>query len=240
MAKRLKVQRRGKGSPRYASKRNSVDKARYPFNYNQEKINGEVVEILHNSGKSAPLVKIVLEDNNTFYLPASEGMYVGHKIEVGSKSEIALGNIMPIGELTTGLPIFSIENHPGDGGNFFRASGAFGEIISIEPDGVYVKMKSGVKRKFDPKCLCAIGIVAGGGRTIKPFYKAGNKHYLMKAKGGRIYPCVRGYAMNAVDHPHGGSGHNSPGRQKAASRKFGAPGQKVGHFAASRTGRKKK
>ena len=121
-----------------------------------------------------------------------------------------------------------------------HAGGSFGEVISIENDVVFVKMKSGEKRKFDPKCLCVIGVVAGGGRTIKPMYKAGNMHFLMKARGGRIYPCVRGYAMNTVDHPHGGSGHNSAGRQKATSRKFGAPGQKVGHFAASRTGRKKK
>ncbi len=70
--------------------------------------------------------------------------------------------------------------------------------------------------------------------------KAGNKSFAMKAKGGRIYPIVRGYAMNAVDHPHGGSGHNSAGRQKNVSKKFGAPGQKVGHIGPRRTGRRKR
>ena len=238
--KRLKVQRRGKASPRYAAKRNSSGKIKYPFNYNQEKLFGEVVELLHNSGKSAPLAKVVLENNESFCIPASEGVYIGKKIEAGVGSSIALGNILPIGEVAPGMPVFNIENKAGDGGSFFRAGGSFGEVIGIENNIVFVKMKSGEKRKFDPKCLCVIGVVAGGGRTIKPFYKAGAKHFLMKAKGGRIYPCVRGYAMNAVDHPHGGSGHNSAGRQKNASRKFGAPGQKVGHFASKRTGRLKK
>jgi len=240
MAKRLKVQRRGKGSPRYLAKKNSVDKAKYPFNYNQEKMYGEVVDILHNPGKSAPLACIVLENGSKFYVPASEGMYVGYKIQVGAGSKVALGVIMPISEVYPGLPVYNIENHPGDGGKFCRAGGAFGELISVNVDNVYVKMKSGQKKKFDPKCLCTIGIVAGGGRPIKPFYKAGAKSFLMKAKGGRIYPRVRGYAMNAVDHPHGGSGHNSAGRQKIKSKKFGAPGQKIGNIGSKRTGRKKK
>jgi large subunit ribosomal protein L2 len=173
-------------------------------------------------------------------LPACEGTYVGQKIQAGSGSELSLGSILLLGDVSPGTPIYNIENHPGDGGQFFRAGGSFGEVISVENNVVYVKMKSGEKKKFDPKSLCTIGLVAGGGRTIKPFYKAGNKHFLMKAKGGRIYPCVRGYAMNAVDHPHGGSGHNSAGRQKVTPKKFGAPGQKTGHIGAKRTGRKKK
>jgi len=240
MVNRLKVQRRGKASPRYAANRDSVAKAKYPFNYQQDKMYGEIVELIHNRGKSAPLARIVLENGIDFYLPASEGLYLGYKIQVGSGSEIALGNILPIGEILPGMPIYNIENRPGDGGNFCRAGGAFGEVISIEPDGVYVKMKSGEKRKFDPKSLCAVGIVAGGGRTVKPFYKAGAKSFLMRAKGGRIYPRVRGYAMNAVDHPHGGSGHNSAGRQKVNSKKFGVPGGRAGNIGAKRTGRKKK
>jgi len=237
---RMKVQRRGRGSPRYAARKNSPGKSKYPFNYHQEPISGEVVELLHNPGKSAPLARVVLEDNSEFFSPASEGFFVGMKIQIGTGSKIALGSIMPVGELTPGMPIYNIENRPGDGGSFCRAGGAFGEIISVENDTVFVKMKSGQKRKIDPKCLCTVGIVAGGGRTVKPFMKAGNKHHLMKAKGGRIYPCVRGYAMNAVDHPHGGSGHNSAGRQKVKPKKFGAPGQKAGFIGAKRTGRRKK
>jgi large subunit ribosomal protein L2 len=238
--KRMKTQRRGKGSPRYTASSNSVGKIRYSFNYTQKAVKGEVVDILHNIGKSAPLAKVVLETNQAFYVPAGEGFYVGLKINAGAGADLSLGSIMPIGEVKPGTPIYNIESIPGDGGSFFRAGGSFGEVITSDESGVYIKMKSGVKRKIDPKSLCTIGIVSNGGRTIKPFYKAGNKHHAMKAKGGRIYPRVRGYAMNAVDHPHGGSGHNSPGRQKPVSKKFGAPGQKAGFIGAKQTGRKKK
>jgi len=234
------VQRRGKGSPRYRAKRDSVARVKFPFNYTQKKVVGEIGAILHNNGKSSPLAKIILEDGSFFYVPAGEGTYLGQKIEIGTGSAANLGNILPIGELFPGFPAYNIENMPGDGGSFFRAAGAFGEVIGKEANIVYVKMKSGEKKKIDPKCFCIVGVVAGGGRTVKPFCKAGNKHFLMKARGGRIYPRVRGYAMNAVDHPHGGSGHNSAGRQKVKPKKFGAPGQKVGFIGAKRTGRRKK
>lgn len=238
--KRLKMQRRGKGSPRYMAKKNSVAKIKYPFNYTQTVLNGEIVDIVHNSGKTAPLANIVLENNESFYIPAGEGTFVGMKFQVGKGAKISLGSILPIGELKPGMPIYNLESRPGNGGSFCRAGGAFSEVISVEENAVYVKMKSGQKRKIDPKSLCTVGIVSSSSRTIKPFYKAGNKSYFMAAKGGRLYPSVRGYAMNAVDHPHGGSGHNSPGRQKPHSKKFGAPGQKVGHFGSKKTGRKKK
>jgi len=59
----------------------------------------------------------------------------------------------------------------------------------------------------------------------------------MKAKHKK-YPTVRGVAMNAVDHPFGGSNHH-PGKSKSTSRRS-APGRKVGDIASKRTGRRKK
>ncbi|MFW9956394.1 MAG: 50S ribosomal protein L2, partial [Candidatus Thorarchaeota archaeon] len=54
----------------------------------------------------------------------------------------------------------------------------------------------------------------------------------------RKWPVVRGAAMNAVSHPHGGGSHQSPGRPSTVSR-HAPPGRKVGNIAARRTGRKK-
>jgi len=63
-------------------------------------------------------------------------------------------------------------------------------------------------------------VVAGGGRTEKPFVKAGNKyHHKMKARGTKP-PRVRGVAMNAVDHPFGGAVANTPASR---SRSRGTP-----------------
>lgn len=238
--RRLKTQRRGKGTFRYLSNRDSVGKIRYPFNYTLDLQRGEIVDIMHNVGKSAPLAKILLEDKTVFYVPASEGSYVGQAIEVGSNAEVGLNNVLPIGKVPLGFTVYNLEIRPGSGGNFFRAGGSYGVVIGSDENGVFVKMKSGEKKLFDQKSLCTLGVVSGSGRTEKPLMKAGNMHFAMKAKGGRIYPRVRGSAMNSHDHPHGGSGHNSRGRKKNVSGKFGAPGQKVGSFAAKRSGRLKK
>jgi len=239
--RRLHQQRRGKGSPKYISNQNNAHfKAMYPFNYTMERMNGEVIDIMHNPGKGAPIAEIKLENGTVFYTPASEGSYVGQIIEVGNNAALGLSHIVPLSLVPPGFTVYNLESKAGTGGSFFRTGGAFGLVISKDERGVFVKMKSGVKKSFDPKCLCTLGIVSGAGRKEKPFMKAGNKAHAMHAKGGRIYPVVRGYAMNAYDHPHGGSGHNSAGRQKNKSRIYSAPGQKVGHIAASRTGRRKK
>ena len=239
MARRLKSQRRGKGSPKYKAKDGKI-KIDYPFDYTLEKKVGEIIDIVHSSNQNAPLAKIMLEDKTIFYVPAAEGSYVGQRIEVGSEARLGLNNVLPLSKVPAGFTVYNIESKAGAGGKFFRTSGTFGLIIGSDEKGVYIKMKSGEKKIFSPKNLCTLGIVSGAGKKEKPFMKAGNKFYAVKAKSGRLYPVVRGFAMNAVDHPHGGSGHNSAGRQKNVSKKFGAPGQKVGHINPKRTGRRKK
>jgi large subunit ribosomal protein L2 len=238
MAIRLKQQRRGKGSPKYRANKKGV-KARYDIR-KTDSCKAEIIGLLNNPGKSAPISEVVLEVGRKMYIPAVEGAYVSQKIEVGPSAKAEIGNIMPIGSAPLGCIVCNIESIPEDGGSFLRASGAFGIIIGKDEKGIYVKLRSKAKKVIRPDCLCTIGRVAGGGRKDKPMYKAGNNFYLQRAKGGRIWPSVRGYAMNAADHPHGGSGHNSAGRKKNVSKKFSTPGQKVGSVGASRSGRKKR
>ncbi|MDD4983514.1 MAG: 50S ribosomal protein L2 [Candidatus ainarchaeum sp.] len=238
MARRLHQQRRGKGSPKYRANKSGV-KAKYDIRKTDD-CKAEVVGIISNTGKTAPVSEIVLENGRKMYVPAVEGAYVSQRLEVGPSARPEIGNIMPIGNVPLGFVVSNIESIPEDGGSFMRASGTFGIIIGKDEKGVYVKLRSKAKKIIRPDCLCTIGRVAGGGRKEKPLYKAGNNFYLMRAKGGRVWPSTRGYAMNAADHPHGGSGHNSSGRKKNVSKKFSTPGQKVGSVGASRSGRKKK
>ena len=84
--------------------------------------------------------------------------------------------------------------------------------------------------------VATIGITAGGGRKDKPFIKAGKKHYAFRTRG-KQYPIVRGVAMCAVNHPHGGGGHQHVGKPSTVKR-GASPGRKVGSIAAKRTGRK--
>ena len=164
-------------------------------------------------------------------------MKVGQKIEYGASAAITLGNTMPLQFIPDGSPVFNIELTPGDGGRLIRSGGGYATILGRDKGKVTLQLPSGEMKDIPHRCRATIGIVAGGGRTEKPFVKAGNKHYLKKAKG-HYYPRVRGTAMYAATHPHGGGAHQSPPRSTTVSR-HAQPGRKVGLIAAKRSGRRK-
>lgn len=196
---------------------------------------GEVVDIEHDPARSAPVANVQFEDGDQRLVLASEGVAVGDTLEVGISASIEEGNTLPLGEIPEGVPICNVESQPGDGGKFARASGVNADLVTHERDAAVVQLPSGEVKRLSPDCRATIGVVAGGGRTDKPFVKAGNKHHKMKTRGGK-WPIVRGVAMNAVDHPFGGGGRQHPGRPKSVSRNA-PPGRKVGDIASKRTGR---
>lgn len=196
---------------------------------------GEVVDIEHDPARSAPVANVQFADGDQRLVLASEGTAVGDTLEIGISAEVEEGNTLPLSEIPEGVPVCNVESQPGDGGKFARASGVNADLVTHERDAAVVQLPSGEVKRLSPDCRATIGVVAGGGRTEKPFVKAGNKHHKMKTRGGK-WPIVRGVAMNAVDHPFGGGGRQHPGRPKSVSRDA-APGRKVGDIASKRTGR---
>ena len=239
MGKNLIQQKRGKGSPRYRAPsfryKGKVNFARYE----QDKIiNAEIVDITHSSGHSAPLIELKYSNGETGLLQAPESVKLHDKIEMGENVEVKTGNILPLKNIPEGTSIYNIESNPGDGGKFVRASGAFAKIITKMEEGIVVQLPSNKRRTFLPECRAAVGIVAGSGRTEKPFLKAGNKFYAMKAKN-KLWPIVSGTSMNALSHPFGGSSSHAKGIPTQSSRND-PPGRKVGKIAPKRTGRHKR
>jgi len=119
-------------------------------------------------------------------------------------------------------------------GKFARASGVSAIVRNKSGKNVEVLFRSKKTKWFNEKCLCTVGVVAGGGRTDKPFLKAGNAHYAYRSKAKK-WPSVRGVAMNAASHPYGGGAKQSPHKPTTTSRNA-PPGRKVGQIAARRTG----
>ena len=234
MGRRLKVQRRGKGSPKYSSTHHAKADIRYK-NYS-DLVKGQVLDIVSDAVRSAPLAKVLFEDGSTDYFISANGLYTGKKIEVGKKASHNIGNVLSLEDINAGTEIFNIERNFGDGGKFVRASGQYGVLVS-KKEKAYVKMPSGKIKIFPLKVRATIGVISGSGRDNKPFVKAGNKFKAMKARG-KPFPKTRGVAMNAVDHPHGGLQHHV-GRSKSVSR-HKSSGRKVGAISSKRTGRKKK
>jgi len=234
MGRRLKLQRRGKGSPKYKATIHS----KYDINYElfTNKVVGQVTNMFTDPIRSTPIVEILLENGKTTNLICAEGLISGQKIEFGKGAIQKIGNVLFLEDIEPGTKIFNIEKNYGDGGKFARASGQYAILVS-KKENALVKLPSGKIKSFPLNARATIGFTASSGRINKPFVTAGNKFYAMKAKG-KPYPRVRGVAMNAVDHPFGGAQHHV-GHSKATSRHDPA-GRKVGSIAASRSGRKKK
>ena len=192
-----------------------------------------VVDILNDPGRSAPVARVRYGDGQERLVLAPEGIKVGDRIVAGVSVPVKPGNTLSLAEIPEGTPIHNIESRPGDRGKFARSSGAYATLIAHDVGRATVQLPSGETRDLNPHCRATIGVVAGGGRTDKPFIKAGKRHHAMLAKG-KPYPLVRGVAMNVVDHPFGGRGKHA-GRPKTVSRDA-PPGQKVGLIAARRTG----
>lgn len=242
MGKRILVQRRGRGSPTFrAATHKRVAPAKYPnllgINIMDRVLKGQILELVHDPGRGAPLAYIELETGERYYTIAPEGVREGQIIEVGGKASINVGNILPVKVIPEGTVICNIELSPGDGGKIARSSGSYATIISHTPEGTMISLPSGKTRYVNDLCLATIGVVAASGRTEKPFVKAGKRFHLMRAKGHK-YPRVRGRAMIAALHPFG-SGRRGARKPTTVSRNA-PPGRKVGLIAAKRAGRKKR
>ncbi len=198
-------------------------------------LTGEVVGIEHDPARSAPVADVEFEDGDRRLILVPEGVATGDEIQIGISAEIKPGNTLPLAEIPEGVPVCNVESKPGDGGRFARASGVNATLITHDRNAAVVQLPSGEVKRLSPQCRATIGVVAGGGRTEKPFVKAGNKYHKMKSRGTK-YPRVRGVAMNAVDHPFGGGGRQHPGRPKSVSRDA-PPGRKVGDISSRRTGK---
>ena len=235
MGKKLLQQRAGRGNINFRSPGwTRVAPARFPSTIKGK--TGKVVDIVHNPGQVAPLAKIITDQNEEFYVPAVQGLYVGQTIAIGSGAQVSNGNIVVVSEVPEGTIVSNVEKVRGDGGKFARSAGSYAVIVGRAGNKVLVRLPSGKVAQVNGDALAIVGTVAGGGVIEKPLLKAGNAYWKWKKKAHK-WPKVRGVAMNAVSHPHGGGSHQSVSRPSTVARNT-PPGRKVGHIASRRTGRK--
>jgi large subunit ribosomal protein L2 len=233
MGKRIKARARGKGGPRYRAPSHRYA-GKVGYNLSPDISYGLVVNIIHDRGRSAPLAIVEFPNKTKRLHIVPEGLKVGDTINYWSG--LSLGSILPLGKIPEGTKISGIETYPGSGPKLCRTSGTFATIMGKLKDKVRVMFPSGKIKEVNEKCLAMIGVPAGGGRKEKPIVKAGRKHYMMMARG-KVWPVVRGVAMNPVDHPFGGK--TKPGIPKSVSRNA-PPGRKVGAISPRRMGKRKR
>src|SRR6201995_3581537 len=150
-------------------------------------------------------------DGEKRYIVAPDKLKQGDTVEAGPKSDIKVGNNLPLRNIPTGTVIHAIELRPGGGAKMARSAGARVQLVA--KDGPYgqLRMPSGEIRNVDVRCRATVGEVGNSEQGNINWGKAGR----MRWKGKR--PTVRGVVMNPVDHPHGGgAGKSSGGRHPGA------------------------
>ena len=182
----------------------------------------EVERIEYDPNRSCHIMLVKFEDGEKFYYLAPQKIKVGDKIQNGSKSEIKIGNCLPLRDIPVGIDIHNVELQPGGGGKIARAAGASVTISGIDGNYSIIKMTSGEVRKIDSRSVATIGVLSNPDQKNIKIGKAGRSRWL-----GRR-PHTRGVVMNPVDHPHGGGeGKSAGGRHPVSPKGQSAKGLKT-------------
>lgn len=174
------------------------------FKRNKYDTIGKVTSIEYDPNRNANISLIQYVDGEKRYILHPENLNVGNYIESGPLVECKIGNALPLRSMPLGTEIHNIELIPGKGGQIIRSAGTFAKILAKENAYVIVRLSSKETRLFQEECYATVGKLSNSDIYNTASGKAGRNRWL------GIRPTVRGSAMNAVDHPHGGGEGRCP------------------------------
>ena len=182
-----------------------------------------IVERLeYDPGRSAFIALIKYKDGELAYILAPQRLAVGDTVISSDKADIKPGNTMHLKSIPVGTIIHNVEMKIGKGGQLARAAGSYVQLVGKDGGYAQIKLRSGELRLVLDTCLATIGAVSNPDHQNRVIGKAGRSRWL------GIRPCVRGVAMNPVDHPHGGGeGRTSGGRHPVTPWGKGTKGTKT-------------
>ena len=166
----------------------------------------DVLAIEYDPNRTVRIALIQYQDKTKAYILAPLELRVGDKVvsTVDGDIDIKPGNCMPIKKMPLGAIIHNVELVPGKGGKIVRSAGTSAQLIAKEGDFAHVRLPSSEVRMIHLGCRSTIGQLGNVEHESRSIGKAGRSRWK-----GRM-PHVRGAAMNAVDHPHGGGEGKAP------------------------------
>lgn len=177
------------------------------FLRNRDNISATVQRIEYDPNRTSFIALIEYSDGVKSYILAPQKLSPGDKIISGLEVDIKIGNAMPIKSIPVGTLIHNVELKPGKGGQIARSAGGYVQLVGKDGSMALLKLRSGEVRMVNLDCRATVGSVSNPDNQNKKLGKAGRSRWL------GVKPCVRGVAMNPVDHPHGGGeGKTSGGR----------------------------
>lgn len=157
-----------------------------------------IEEIEYDPNRSARIARVKDQHGLYHYILADTSMVKGKVIQTGEEAPIESSNRMTLSRIPVGSQVYAVEINPGKGSQMIRSAGAKAQLMAKEGDYAMLRMPSGEVRRFRLECMASIGVVGNVQHQNIKIGSAGRN----RRKG--IRPSVRGIAMNAVDHPHGG------------------------------------
>jgi len=190
------------------------------FKYNKRDMEARVESVEYDPNRSGFIALVLFKDGERRYVVVPKGVKVSDTFIVSEKAPIKTGNRLPLGKIPIGTFVYNVELKPEGGARIARSAGNAAEVIAHDQGHTNLKMPSSEVRKVASKAWASIGEVSNDEHKLVVLGKAGRSRWL-----GRR-PTVRGAAMNAVDHPHGG-GEGKAGRgHRRARTKWGKPSGK--------------
>jgi len=180
---------------------------RIDFKRRKDGVPAKVAAIEYDPNRTAHIALVHYADGEKSYILAPQRLRVGATVMSGERSDIAVGNSLPLGRIPTGTVVHNVELTPGRGGQLGRSAGAAIQLVAKEGERASLRLPSGEVRMVRTECRATIGAIGNADQQNITLGKAGRSRH----RGKR--PQTRGTAMNPVDHPHGGGeGHTTPGR----------------------------
>ena len=198
-----------------------------------------VASVEYDPNRNARIALLHYEDGDKRYILQPQGLEIGDKLLTSPSAPRSIGNALPLRNMPLGAQIHNLEIHPrlaylptesrngninsdipvlgSKGGQLVRSAGTVAQILAKEGNFVTVRLPSGEVRLFSEKCWATLGSVGNSQAFTVRLGKAGRKRWLGKR------PHVRGSAMNACDHAHGGGEGRAPIGRKRPSTPWGKP-----------------
>ena len=187
------------------------------FKRKKDDMPATVIGIEYDPNRTSNIALIKYEDGTLNYILAPLGLKDGDTVVSGAKSDIRIGNCLPIENIPVGTLIHNIELNPGQGGKLVRTAGGEAQLMAKEGKYAHVRLPSGEMRLVLARCRATIGTIGNTDHGNIKLGKAGRKRHL------GIRPTVRGSVMNPVDHPHGGGEGKSPVGRPSPVTPWGKP-----------------
>lgn len=177
--------------------------------FDRDGIDGKVIGVEYDPNRSCHIALIQYKDGEKRYIIAPNGLTDGMTVEASSTGPVepAVGNVMKLRYIPTGLDVHCVELIPGRGAQMCRSAGTYAKLSNREDDYATLVLPSGEVRRVPLECRATIGQVGNGDHRLRMLGKAG----LSRLMG--IRPITRGVAKSHHAHPLGGGSGRSKGNR---------------------------